>query len=57
MVNFSFRVCFIYLFQDEVNIKEDLNNQIDVLNNLDKKHNDCGPVFDCIVFHDGLTWR
>lgn len=42
---------------DEVNIKEDLNNQIEVLNNLDKKHNDCGPVFDCIVFHDGITWR
>ncbi|CAI9728027.1 tripeptidyl-peptidase 2-like [Octopus vulgaris] len=42
---------------DELNVREDLTNQIEILNNLDKKHNDCGPVFDCVVFHDGETWR
>ncbi|GAB1601221.1 tripeptidyl-peptidase 2-like [Argonauta hians] len=46
-----------YPNHDELTIREDLNNQIEILNNLDKKHTDYGPVFDCIVFHDGETWR
>ncbi|XP_064639092.1 tripeptidyl-peptidase 2-like isoform X2 [Lineus longissimus] len=38
-------------------IKEDLQAQIDVLNTVDRKLTDPGPVYDCVVFHDGATWR
>ncbi|XP_050391109.1 tripeptidyl-peptidase 2 [Patella vulgata] len=38
-------------------IREDLQAQVDILTNFDKKSVDVGPVFDCIVFHDGNTWR
>lgn len=36
--------------------KEDLEAKLDVLNNLDKKNCDSGPVYDCILFHDGEKW-
>eukprot|EP00794_Sanderia_malayensis_P011065 gene11065-12233_t len=35
---------------------EDCKAAIDVLNSLDKKYKDPGPVFDCVVFHDGDEW-
>ncbi|KAJ8310382.1 hypothetical protein KUTeg_012247 [Tegillarca granosa] len=38
-------------------VKEDLQAQVEVLTNIDKKFNDCGPTFDCVVFHDGTTYR
>ncbi|KAG1676696.1 Tripeptidyl-peptidase 2 [Nymphon striatum] len=37
--------------------KEDIEERINCLNNLEKKYNDQGPVYDCVVFHDGEMWR
>lgn len=36
--------------------KEDLDAKLDILNMHDKKYNDLGPVYDCILFHDGSKW-
>ncbi|UYV81022.1 TPP2 [Cordylochernes scorpioides] len=36
---------------------EELEARLEVLNNLDKKYLDVGPVWDCVVFHDGEMWR
>ncbi|XP_076246823.1 tripeptidyl-peptidase 2-like isoform X2 [Calliopsis andreniformis] len=37
--------------------KEELEARVEVLNNIEKKYNDLGPTYDCIVFHDGDVWR
>lgn len=36
--------------------KENLDAKLDILNNLEKKFSDAGPVYDCILFHDGEKW-
>ena len=45
------------LSQEEKSEREELQAQIDVLNNLQKKYTDSGAIYDCVVFHDGSTWR
>lgn len=36
--------------------KEDIEAKIEFLTNADKKYNDFGPVYDCVLFHDGTKW-
>ena len=36
---------------------KDFETQFEQLKELDKKYSDHGPVFDCVVFHDGQVWR
>ncbi|XP_060602891.1 tripeptidyl-peptidase 2-like [Ruditapes philippinarum] len=43
--------------QEEKQEKDELQAQLDILTDADKKYNDCGPVYDCVVFYDGDTWR
>ena len=45
------------VLQEDKLEKEELQARLDVLSTLDKKFSCCGPVFDCVVFHDGTTWR
>ena len=44
-------------YKEEKLVREDLAAQVDLLTASDKKFNDLGPVYDCVVFHDGETWR
>ncbi|XP_014663971.1 PREDICTED: tripeptidyl-peptidase 2-like [Priapulus caudatus] len=37
--------------------KDDLQAQLDALTQLEKKLSYGGPVYDCVVFHDGSTYR
>uniref|UniRef100_A0A2R5LKX2 Tripeptidyl-peptidase 2 n=1 Tax=Ornithodoros turicata TaxID=34597 RepID=A0A2R5LKX2_9ACAR len=37
--------------------KENCEAQVEILGNMEKKFEDLGPVYDCIVFHDGEMWR
>ena len=43
--------------EDELAIREDLVAKIDQLKAMQGSFNDPGPIFDCVVFHDGSTWR
>nr|XP_054771091.1 tripeptidyl-peptidase 2-like [Lytechinus pictus] len=43
--------------QEEKLERDNLAAMLDVLNNADKKYSDPGPVYDCLVFNDGNTWR
>ncbi|KAJ8930438.1 hypothetical protein NQ314_016765 [Rhamnusium bicolor] len=36
--------------------KENLDAKLDILNNYEKKFNDVGPIYDCILFNDGEKW-
>ncbi|KAG0231413.1 tripeptidyl-peptidase II Tpp2, partial [Actinomortierella wolfii] len=38
-------------------VKDDYNAQLDALKDAMKNYNDPGPVYDCVVFHDGNVWR
>ena len=37
--------------------KEDAESRVSQLNTLEKKYNDLGPAYDCVVYHDGQVWR
>ena len=37
--------------------REELQARLDVLIAAGKAYDDPGPIFDCIVFHDGKVWR
>lgn len=45
------------LDQDDRFKREELEAKVDILNTLEKKYNDIGPVYDCVVFHDGNSWK
>ncbi|CAG4953707.1 unnamed protein product [Colias eurytheme] len=42
--------------EDKV-MKEELEARVEVLQNAEKKYNDLGPTYDCVLFHDGTVWR
>ena len=43
--------------EDQFKVREDLVERIDQLNALQDNFNDPGPIYDCVVFNDGSTWR
>ena len=47
---------FLQSQEDKTEI-EDLQARVDILNSLDKKYPERGAVYDCVVFHDGESWR
>ena len=38
-------------------LREELQSRCDLLSSPGSKATNPGPVFDCVVFHDGETWR
>ncbi|KAF9913312.1 tripeptidyl-peptidase II Tpp2 [Linnemannia zychae] len=45
------------LTEEDQRTKADLNARLDVLKDSIKNFSDPGPVYDCVVFHDGNVWR
>ncbi len=37
--------------------REELETRLAQLERLQKEYDDPGPIFDCVVFHDGEVWR
>lgn len=36
---------------------DDLESQMEILTEADKKYTGQGPTYDCVVFYDGEVWR
>ena len=56
----TIRLIFHHLnvhFQEEKSTHEDFKQLVDSLKVIDRKYEDVGPVYDCVVFHDGEMWR
>ncbi|CAK1602567.1 unnamed protein product [Parnassius mnemosyne] len=45
------------LSPDEKILKEELEARVETLQAAEKKFNDVGPTYDCVLFHDGEVWR
>ena len=45
------------LSEEEERTKADLNARLDILKDQFKSYSDPGPIYDCVVFHDGSVWR
>uniref|UniRef100_A0A1B6E6S6 Peptidase S8/S53 domain-containing protein n=1 Tax=Clastoptera arizonana TaxID=38151 RepID=A0A1B6E6S6_9HEMI len=43
--------------REEFLIKDEAQAQVDILTSVEKKFNDVGPIYDCILYHDGDMWR
>lgn len=43
--------------KDQLETRNDLVARIDQLREMQDGYDDPGPIFDCVVFHDGSTWR
>lgn len=42
---------------DEKPEREELVTRLEMLRELQKTFDDPGPIYDCLVFHDGKTWQ
>ena len=47
----------LFPLQEEQFERENLQSKVDLLTLLDNKCSYAGPVYDCVVFHDGHSWR
>lgn len=45
------------LTEEDQRTKADFNARLEVLKDAMKNFSDPGPVYDCVVFHDGSVWR
>ncbi|KAF9901893.1 tripeptidyl-peptidase II Tpp2 [Lobosporangium transversale] len=45
------------LTEEEQRTKADFNARLEALKDSLKNYSDPGPVYDCVVFHDGEVWR
>ena len=43
--------------EDQLETRNDLQQRLDLLEAMPKTIEDAGPVFDCVVWHDGEHWR
>ncbi len=43
--------------EDQLEIRSDLQQRLDLLADMPQTIEDAGPIFDCVVWHDGEHWR
>lgn len=43
--------------EEQLEVRNDIVARSDQLKALQESYDDPGPIFDCVVFHDGDTWR